>query len=296
MTTEIKPLKSALLMEASGYKTIAKRYDLYAFLSVINNTDNTIEVYEGQVIEGEEKNSVITIQPYTSLTVPIDNRQNFTFIWSDGGISGQKKADVIFSVENLGYNSSLGPTVSGTITISAEPATAADNATGLPTVLKVVAGYDGANVQAIHTDAQGDVQVDVLSLPPLAAGTNNIGDVDVLTLPAISLAASSNNIGDVDVLTLPNVTLNGFSFSNDALSHTVNALKGAAGVLHGVNVNTAGTTSTIVLYDSLTGAGTKIATIDTTVKGFHQFDAIFATGLSYITAGGAPADITLMYR
>lgn len=42
--------------------------------------------------------------------------------------------------------------------------------------------------------------VDVVTLPALAAGTNNIGDVDVLTLPA--LPAGTNNIGDVDVLTI----------------------------------------------------------------------------------------------
>jgi hypothetical protein len=42
-----------------------------------------------------------------------------------------------------------------------------------------------------------------VTLPALAAGTNNIGDVDVLSLPA--LPAGSNNIGDVDVLTLPAV-------------------------------------------------------------------------------------------
>lgn len=39
--------------------------------------------------------------------------------------------------------------------------------------------------------------VSVTSLPPLAAGTNNIGDVDVSTLPA--LAEGTNNIGHVDI-------------------------------------------------------------------------------------------------
>ena len=43
--------------------------------------------------------------------------------------------------------------------------------------------------------------MDVLSLPALPAGTNNIGDVDVLSLP--TLPAGDNNIGNVDVVTLP---------------------------------------------------------------------------------------------
>lgn len=49
--------------------------------------------------------------------------------------------------------------------------------------------------------AGNEVQVDILTLPALSAGTNNIGDVDVLTLPA--LPAGNNNIGDVDIASLP---------------------------------------------------------------------------------------------
>lgn len=48
--------------------------------------------------------------------------------------------------------------------------------------------------------AGSEAQVDVITLPALPAGTNNIGDVDVLTLPA--LPAGTNNIGDVDVLSI----------------------------------------------------------------------------------------------
>ena len=44
--------------------------------------------------------------------------------------------------------------------------------------------------------------VDVVTLPALAAGSNNIGDVDVLTI-----AAGDNNIGNVDIVTMPNVTV-----------------------------------------------------------------------------------------
>jgi hypothetical protein len=43
-----------------------------------------------------------------------------------------------------------------------------------------------------------EIQADVLTLPALPAGTNNIGDVDIA-----SIAAGDNNIGNVDVVTLP---------------------------------------------------------------------------------------------
>jgi hypothetical protein len=62
-----------------------------------------------------------------------------------------------------------------------EVAVAADGG-ALPAFVKVVAGYDGAAVQVLHTDVDGDAQVDLASSIP--AGTNNIGDVDVLTEPA----------------------------------------------------------------------------------------------------------------
>ena len=42
-----------------------------------------------------------------------------------------------------------------------------------------------------------EMQVDVLTLPAIPAGTNNIGDVDVL-----SIAAGNNNIGDVDIASI----------------------------------------------------------------------------------------------
>ena len=64
--------------------------------------------------------------------------------------------------------------------------------------------------------AGSEMQVDVVTLPALPAGNNNIGDVDVASLPALpagnnnigdvdvaSIAAGDNNIGNVDVVTLP---------------------------------------------------------------------------------------------
>ena len=77
-----------------------------------------------------------------------------------------------------------------------------------------IAGTDGTNARILKTDASGELQVDVLTLPnvtigaAIPTGTNNIGDVDVLTLPSLpsgtnaigKLAANSGvDIGDVDV-------------------------------------------------------------------------------------------------
>lgn len=89
-----------------------------------------------------------------------------------------------------------------------------------------IAGTDGTNARIVKTDASGELQVDVLTLPnvtvgaALPAGNNNIGDVDVASLPALpagnnnigdvdiaSIAAGDNNIGNVDIVTMPNVTI-----------------------------------------------------------------------------------------
>jgi hypothetical protein len=53
-------------------------------------------------------------------------------------------------------------------------------------------GTDGSNYQVLKTDASGELQIDVLTLPAIPAGTNNIGDVDVLTLPNVTLASQAS--------------------------------------------------------------------------------------------------------
>lgn len=53
---------------------------------------------------------------------------------------------------------------------------------------------------AMLVDPLGHQQIDVLTLPALSAGANNIGDVDIASICA--LAAGTNNIGDVDIASI----------------------------------------------------------------------------------------------
>ncbi len=48
-------------------------------------------------------------------------------------------------------------------------------------------GDDGTNIQSVHVDTAGDLQIDVLSI---AAGDNNIGNVDIVTMPAVTNAGT----------------------------------------------------------------------------------------------------------
>lgn len=62
--------------------------------------------------------------------------------------------------------------------------TVATDGAAAPTKGLMLAGTDGTNAQTVKVDTAGELQVDVLTLPALVAGTANIGDVDVLTVPA----------------------------------------------------------------------------------------------------------------
>ena len=60
-----------------------------------------------------------------------------------------------------------------------------------------VSGTDGTNARVLKTDSSGELQVDILTLPALAAGTNGIGKLT---------ANSGVDIGDVDVVTCGTIT------------------------------------------------------------------------------------------
>lgn len=85
-----------------------------------------------------------------------------------------------------------------------------------------------------------------------------------------------------------------WNYKNVTTSATT-AVKAGSGIFHGFCVNTVGTTSTLVIYDSNAGSGTKIGSFTTVAIGCYYFDAQFNTGLTAVTAGGAAGDITFMY-
>lgn len=78
-------------------------------------------------------------------------------------------------------------------------------------------------------------------------------------------------------------------------SSTTTSIKAGAGILHGFCVNTVGTTSTLVLWDSLSASGSKIGSWTTTAVGCYYFDAQFNVGLTAVT-GGTAGDLTFAYQ
>lgn len=77
-----------------------------------------------------------------------------------------------------------------------------DAATGtaVPAVAQFVAGTDGTNVRALKTDTGGELQVDVLTLPSIPAGSNKIGavDLDAEATPGAAVPAVANYVAGTD--------------------------------------------------------------------------------------------------
>lgn len=75
---------------------------------------------------------------------------------------------------------------------------------------------------------------------------------------------------------------------------TTTVVKSGAGVLKAITVNSTAA-GTITVYDNTSAAGTKIATLKTSVvEGTYEFNVAFGTGLTIVT--GAASDITVSYR
>lgn len=115
--------------------------------------------------------------------------------------------------------------------------------------------------------------VDVLSLPALPAGTNNIGDVDVLTLPA--LPAGDNNIGNVDIVTLPALP---------AGTNNIGDVDIVSSVLPTGAATEAKQDSAIALLTTI-DADTSVL-----VSSQQVHDAVYATGQPLQMAGGVRRD------
>lgn len=110
-----------------------------------------------------------------------------------------------------------------------------------------------------------------------------------LSLPA--LAQGSPTFGS------PQFVVQAFNYKNITTDATFAAIKSGPGVLGRICINNPAATETITIFDSLTGTGTKLATITlaSTTLGCFQYDANFHTGLSIITATAA-GDITVLWQ
>ncbi len=86
------------------------------------------------------------------------------------------------------------------------------------------------------------------------------------------------------------------SFSN-INTNTTTTVKSGAGVLKRIVVNQVGALSnTCTIYDNTTATGTIIGTIDPHTHMVFEYDVVFNTGLTIVTATGTAADLTIVYQ
>src|SRR5690606_5706559 len=93
----------------------------FRFLNIINPTDNAIEVYQDIRLPSQSNvaDMLIKIPAFTQLSIPIDNRPDFTFIWT--GTPGLKKALIILTDATLGLTGTVGaPITEGSVTIAVD--------------------------------------------------------------------------------------------------------------------------------------------------------------------------------
>jgi len=87
----------------------------------------------------------------------------------------------------------------------------------------------------------------------------------------------------------------GFKYTN-ITTNTTTTVKSGAGILHSVSVNTKGATDTAQMWDNTSAAGTKIGLLDVTLaQDTLIYDIAFNIGLTIVTAGTTPADITVTW-
>lgn len=87
----------------------------------------------------------------------------------------------------------------------------------------------------------------------------------------------------------------GYSFSN-ITTNTNTVVKASPGVFGGFSVNTIGTTSNLIVYNNTTCTGAKIGTYSSVAQTVLSAPVNASVGLCVTTAGGAAADITILWR
>jgi hypothetical protein len=149
-----------------------------------------------------------------------------------------------------------------------------------------IIGNVGTSISTGIVSIIGDVSVS-------SAGVYILGDISVSNISSGSVSI----LGNVNTTVANTVQTYSSWLSSNTPSDEVGTLVTGAGVFHGVSVNTGGTNSTVTIYDNTTNTGKKLGTINTVSAGTNVIpDAAYSIGLTYETASGGAADITILWR
>lgn len=86
----------------------------YEFLTMINITDNSVCIYPANFTEPQAGASIICAGPYSCMTIPLLSElvMGFNVVWTNptgSNLNLTKTVQLIFSEENLNYNTSFAP-------------------------------------------------------------------------------------------------------------------------------------------------------------------------------------------
>lgn len=175
--------------------------------------------------------------------------------------------------------------ISGTVSLPTGASTATLQTTGntsLNSIDTKTPALSGGRVPVESNLVQGltDTQLRASAVPVSAA-----------SLPLPTGAATESTLAAL------NNKFNTNSFSN-INTNTTTTVKSGAGVLKRIVVNKVGTLlNTCTIYDNTTATGTIIGTIDPVhTHMVFEYDVVFNTGLTIVTATGTAADLTIVYQ
>lgn len=188
-------------------------------------------------------------------------------------------------------------------------ATSALQTTGNTSLSTIITNTTGVSTAANQTTGNASLSTIATNTTGLNSLTKNTGIVDANTIrvspatdvtqaiSAVSLPLPTGAATESTLVALSAKVVNGYSFHRSA-SNATTTIKSGAGVLKRVTVNTLGSASnTCTIYDNTAGSGTIIAVIDPTLaQGTFEYDLVFSTGLTIVTATGSAADLTLVYQ
>ncbi len=169
--------------------------------------------------------------------------------------------------------------VSGTITATVDESTLA-KAAQLPATIGAKAAASSLGV-ALSTE-------DAAKVPALDAS----GGVPMTLVTRLAGEDIANDVLKVEQR---------YSYFNQAGTTTGASVKGSAGFLHSLVINTPVVSTVITLYDGTSTGGTKIATITLPATLLNDgpitvlYDVAFSTGLFIVVATGA-SDVTMSFR
>lgn len=80
-------------------------------------------------------------------------------------------------------------------------------------------------------------------------------------------------------------------------TNATTVVKSGYGTLRAITINTSGATATATVYNNTAGSGTIIAVINSAANPQTLvYDIAFTTGLTIVTAGTTPGDLTISYK